>query len=148
MSIRPLFKVNLFMKYFIKMDNLFFLTFLVDYNRDTFHLNAARFQTDKVIFLCRRPTAPSVDPPARPRSTCLQVGTAPCISLKSSPTSVHNRSPEVDLGKQTDNRAVSGMPTHPAVSARLYPTSKGAARTLQHSQRQMARFRGSARLHT
>lgn len=39
----------------------------MDYNRDTFHLNAARFQIDKVIFLCRRPTAPA-DPPAGPRA--------------------------------------------------------------------------------
>lgn len=89
------------------MDSLFFFTFLIDYNRDTFHLNAARFQIDKVIFLCGRPTAPSADAPAGPGAPVCRWA-APC-----SPTSVHNRSPGVDLGKKRDDRAVSGIPQGP-----------------------------------
>ena len=57
------------------MDSLFFLTFLVDYNRDNFHLNAARYQIDKVISLCASPQL-LLRTTCRPQSTCLQGGRA------------------------------------------------------------------------
>ena len=46
------------------------------------------------------------------------------------------------LGKEKRRQSSERHPTGPAVSARLYPTSKGAPGMLPHSQRHMARLRG------